>query len=100
MSGPRIEYDQEVLDLAQSAANVRRERDNLRVEVQSLKTDLAVVAAQLDERDAQINRLESQLLIATMRNGQQVSIIEQINRLTETYHESIHASHNVALLTN
>jgi uncharacterized coiled-coil DUF342 family protein len=91
MAAP-AQYDQEVLDMAQAAVNVRNERDALRKEVQVLTAEAALLNARLGERQDQINRLESQLLIATMRNGQQVSIIEQINKLTETYHESVHAA--------
>jgi uncharacterized coiled-coil DUF342 family protein len=91
-----IQYDQEVLDMAQAAANVRNERDTLRKEVEILKAESAILNARLGERQDQINRLENQLLIATMRNGQQVSIIEQIQRLTGSYEDSVHAAGNNA----
>lgn len=92
MSGLNIEYDQEVLDMAQAAANVRNERDALRREVQVLTAEATLLNARLGERQDQILRLESQLLIATMRNGQQVSIIEQIEALAKTWHNSVEAS--------
>ena len=92
MSGPKIEYDQEVLDVAQAAANVKKERDELIRQVQILTAESAIKDARLQERDAQIDRLNSQLLIATMRNGQQVSIIEHIEALTKTWHNSVEAS--------
>jgi hypothetical protein len=97
MTGPKIEYDQEVLDMAQAAANVRNERDALRKEVEVLKAEAALLTARLGERHDQINRLESQLLIATMRNGQQVSIIEQIEALAKTWHGSVEASSEESL---
>ena len=97
MSGTsNIQYDQEVLDVAQAAANVKKERDNLAAAVEQFKASEAILLTRLEERDAQIDRLQSQLLIATMRNGQQVSIIEQIQRLTATYEDSIHAAGNGA----
>jgi len=86
-----IQYDQEVLDVAQAAANVKKERDDLKREVETLKAEAAIRNTRLEERDAQIDRMTSQLLLATMRNGQQISIIEQIEALTRTYHESVHA---------
>jgi uncharacterized coiled-coil DUF342 family protein len=92
VSTASIQYDQEVLDCAQAAANVKKERDALTKEVEVLKADAAVLNARLGEKQDQINRLENQLLIATMRNGQQVSIIEQINHLTASYENSVHAA--------
>lgn len=83
--------DPDVIRVAQAAADVKRERDSLRLEVQQLQSTLAIANTRLEERDEQIRRIEAQLLIAAMRNGQQVSIIEQINKLTYSYHESVHA---------
>jgi hypothetical protein len=94
MGTANIQYDQEVLDMAQGMANVRKERDMLAKEVEVLKADAAIATARLGEKQDQINRLENQLLIATMRNGQQVSIIEQIRHLTDTYEDSVHAASN------
>jgi uncharacterized coiled-coil DUF342 family protein len=91
-----IQYDQEVLDLAQAAANVKKERDDLKKEVEVLKAEASILNTRLGERQDQINRLENQLLIATMRNGQQVSIIEQIQHLTQSYENSVHAAGNGA----
>lgn len=96
MSTANIQYDQEVLDMAQAVANVRKERDALAKEIEVLKADAAIMNTRLSERQDQINRLENQLLIATMRNGQQVSIIEQINHLTASYENSVHAAGNGA----
>ncbi len=83
--------DPEVIKVAQAAADVKHERDALRQELAQTKSELAIANTRLQERDDQIKRLESQLLIAVMRNGQQVAIIEQINKLTDAYHESVHA---------
>ena len=91
-----IQYDQEVLDVAQAAANVKKERDNLATAVEQFKASEAILLTRLEERDAQIDRLQSQLLIASMRNGQQVSIIEQIQHLTQSYENSVHAAGNGA----
>lgn len=99
MSGPDLDYDKEVLDMAQAAANVRKHRDRLADEVAQLKADLALASAKLQERSDQIDRLQTQLLIAAMRNGQQVSIIEQIQKLTNSYDESVHAAGNGELET-
>lgn len=84
-------FDPEVLRVAQAAADRNRECAELHTQVRELEVELAIMTTRLDERLAQITRLESQLLIASMRDGQQVSIIEQINRLTDSYHESVHA---------
>jgi uncharacterized coiled-coil DUF342 family protein len=87
-----IQYDQEVLDMAQGMANVRKERDAFSKEVERLAAELSILNARLGERQDQINRLENQLLIATMRNGQQISIIEQIQKLATTYEDSVHST--------
>ena len=92
--------DPEVLKVAQAAADVKRERDSLRLELQQALTTLDLANTRLEERQAQIDRLQQQLLLAVARNGQQVGIIEQIGKLTEAFHESVHAEDGQGLARN
>ena len=89
--GPTIDnIDPHVLQVMQGISDTQTERDELRKEVAKLKSELTIIYTKLEERDNQIHRTESKLLRAVMRNAQQISIIEQIQKLTETYEHSIH----------
>ena len=44
-----------------------------------------------------IDGLQSQLVLSVARNGQQLGIIEQIGKLTEAYHSSVHADDDQSL---